>query len=166
MTTHTTTRPGRPVTQRAAGHYTTRDVTVAGTPNQLANVIDNYRRKGTLVGVTAVIAGSLWPDGRPRVTLRLREFQPIRPTVRVASVGEHARTRIRRPRRGARIAVIVTTVTGVAAGLLAVAAYLFGQLVELIAEHAALILGVLALAAILAAATARRGSGHRHCPGC
>jgi hypothetical protein len=47
-----------------------------------------------------------------------------------------------------------------------VAAYLIGQLVELIAAHAGLVLGVLALAALLAGLTAGRGSGRRHCPGC
>ena len=88
------------------------------------------------------------------------------PTVRVTSVSEHARTRTRRPRR-TRIAVIVTTITGTAVGLLAVAAYLIGQLVELIAAHAAQVIGVLVLAAILAALAARRkSSGRRHCPGC
>ncbi len=71
-----------------------------------------------------------------------------------------------RNRRRTRIAVIATTVTGAVAGLLTAAAYLLGQLVELIAAYAGLILGVLALAAILAGLTARRSSGRRHCPGC
>jgi hypothetical protein len=47
-----------------------------------------------------------------------------------------------------------------------VAAYLIGQLVGLIAAHAGLVLGVLALAALLAASATRRRTGRRHCPGC
>jgi hypothetical protein len=162
MTTYT--RSGRPVTHRAAGHYLTQDHTVVGTATQLTNLVANHRRKGTLVAVTGT---DHLPDGRFALSIRLRHLVPARPATRVTSVGAYTRTRIRRPRRGARIAVIVTTVTGAAAGLAAVAAYLLGQLVELIAEHAGPILGVLALAAILATATARRsGSGRRHCPGC
>jgi hypothetical protein len=161
MTTHT--RPGRPVTELAAGHHTIlRDHTVTGTPAQLANIVTNHRNAGTLVGLTAPRSV---PGDRFEVVIRLREYQTTQPTVRVTSVGDHARTRIRRSRR-TRIAVIVTTVTGTVAGLLAVAAYMVGQLVELIAAHAAPILGVLALAAILAALTARGSGRRRHCPGC
>jgi hypothetical protein len=162
MTTHTDTPPatGRPPTARAAGPYLIRDHTVTGTAIQLANLVANHHNAGTLVAMTAPR-----PVGdRFQILIRVRE---PRPTIRVTSVGEHARTRIRLPRRGARIAVIATTITGTAAGLIAVAVYLLGQLIELITVHAALILGVLALAAILAAAAARRNSsGSRHCPGC
>jgi hypothetical protein len=162
MTTHITTRPRRPVTERAAGHHSIRDHTVTGTATQLANLVANHRSAGTLIALTAPR-----PVGdRFQVIIRLREHQPTPPIVRVTSAGEHAGTRIRRSHR-TRIAVIVTTITGTVAGLVAVAAYLIGQLVELIAAHAALILCVLALAAILATAAARRGSsGRRHCPGC
>jgi hypothetical protein len=160
MTTHTTTRTNRPATQRAAGHHY-RDHAVTGTPAQLANLIANHRNAGTLVALT---------PPRPvgdhfQMVIRLREHQPTRPTVRVESVGDHARTRASRPRR-TRISVIVTAVTSVIAGLVTAAAYLVGQLVELITTHAGLILGVLALAAVLAAAAARRTSSGRHCPGC
>jgi hypothetical protein len=160
MSTHTTTRTGQPVTDRAAGHYITRDRTLTGTPAQLANVVANHRTAGTLVAMTAPR-----PVGdRLQVVLRLREFQPTRPTARVSSVGDYAYTRTRHPRR-ARIAVIATATTGVIAGLVTAAAYLIGQLVELIAAHAGLILGVLALLAILAGVTAG-SSRRRHCPGC
>jgi hypothetical protein len=159
MTTHTT-RPRRPVTQHAAGNYINRDHTVTGTPAQLANIVANHRNAGTLVALTAPHS----VGDRFQVIIRLREYQPTRPTARVTSVGQHARTPLRRPRR-TRIAVTVTAITSTAAGLVAVAAYLIGQLVELIAAHAALILGVLALATILAALAAR-GSSRRHCPGC
>ena len=162
MSTHTTTRTGRPVTQRAAGHYITRDRTVTGTATQLANLVANHRNAGTLVAMTAPRPV---PGDRFQVVIRLREYQPAQPTVRVTSVGEHARTYARRPRR-TRLAVIGTAITGTAAGLVAVAAYLIGQLVELITAHAGLILGVLVLVAILAATAARRGSSGRHCPGC
>jgi hypothetical protein len=155
MTTRTQPTARRPVTQRAAGHIN-RDHTVVGTVDQLANIVDNHLNAGTLVAMTAPR-----PVGdRFQMTIRIREDQ----TTRVTSTSGY--TRIRRSRR-TRIAVIATTVTGTVAGLVAVAAYLIGQLVELIAAHAAQILGVLALAAILATAVARRStSGRRHCPGC
>lgn len=152
MTTHAT-RHSRP----AAGHYISRDHIVTGTATQLANILANHRNAGTLVTQTQPR-----PVGnRFQVTIRVREYQP---TTRVASVGEYARTRVQgRPRR-ARIAVIVTAITGTIAGLAAVAAYLVGQLVEFISTYAAQLLGVLALAAILAAAAARRSSSNgRHC---
>jgi len=163
MTTHTTTRTRRPAAERAAGHHTTviGDHTVTGTLAQLANIVANHRNAGTLVALTAPrpVTGDLF-----QVVIRLREHAPAQPTMRVTSVGEHARTRIRRPRRRTRFAVIVTAITGTVAGLLTVA-YLLGQLVELIATHAASILGVLVLVAILAGLGSGR-SGRRHCPGC
>jgi hypothetical protein len=170
MTTHRQPTTGRPAPPRLGeplgipnGHYINRDHTITGTAGQLANIVANHRNAGTLVALTAPR-----PVGdRFQVVIRLREYQPARPTTRVTSVSAHARTRIRRPRRRARFAFIVTAITGIVAGLVAVAAYLIGQLVELIAAHAALILGVLALAVILATAAARRSSsGRRHCPGC
>lgn len=161
MNAHTTTRPRRPVTERATGQYVNRDHVVTGTPTQLANIVANHRNAGTFVALTAPR-----PVGdRFRVVIRLREFQPTRPTVRVTSVGEHARTRFRRPRR-ARIAAIAATATGVVAGLVTAAAFLIGQLVEFVTTHAAPILGVLVLAAILAALAARGSGRRRHCPGC
>jgi hypothetical protein len=157
----TNIRTGRPVTDRAAGRYINRDHTVTGTATQLANIVANHRTAGTFAGMSAPRPV---PGGLFQVVIRLREYQPAD---RVTSAGQYARTRIRRPRRRTRIAVIVTAVTGTAAGLLAVAAYLLGQLVELVAAHAGLILAVLALAAILATAAARRSSSsRRHCPGC
>jgi hypothetical protein len=161
MTTHTHPVTGRPVTARAAGPYRTRDHTVTGTAIQLANLVANHHNAGTLVAMTAPR-----PAGdRFQILIRVRESQISRPTVRVTTVGEPARTRS--PRRGARIAVIITAVTGLAAGLIAVAAYLLGQLAELIAAHAGQILGVLALTAVTAGLAARRGSRRRrHCPGC
>ena len=161
MTTHTT-QPRRPVTEPAAGHYINRDHTITGTVDQLANIVANHRNAGTLVALTAPRPV---PGDRFQLIIRLREYRATQPTARVTSVGEHARTRIRRSRR-TRMTVIVTTITGTVAGLIAVAAYLIGQLVELMAAHAGRILGVLALAAILAALAARRSSRRRHCPGC
>jgi hypothetical protein len=156
MTTRTHSATGQPVTDRAAGHYLNRDHTVTGTATQLANIVANHRNAGTLVDLTAPrpITGN-----RFQIIIRLRECQPTRPTTRVTSVGEHARTRIRRPRRS-RIAVI-TTVTGVGAGILTVTAYLLGQLVEFVVAHAAPLIGALVLIAVLALAGLLRSSG-RH----
>ncbi|WP_433789316.1 hypothetical protein [Actinoplanes sp. CA-252034] len=156
MTPHATDRHRRP----AAGHYINRDHTVTGTATQLANIVANHRTAGTLVALTRPR-----PVGdRFQVTLRLREYQP---STRISSVGEYARTRVQRRPRRARIAVIVTTITGTIAGAAAVAAYLIGQLVEFIAAHVGQLLGVLAMAAIIAAAAARRSfTNRRHCPGC
>lgn len=156
MTTHTppTRRPGRPVTTRAAGHYINRDHTVTGTPDQLANIVANHRNAGTLIAMTAPR-----PVGDHfQLIIRLREYRHTAPPL--PTTGTHTRT------RRTRIAVIVTTVTGTVAGLISVAAYLIGQLVELIAAHAGLIFGVLVLAAILAALAARSSGRRRHCPGC
>jgi hypothetical protein len=147
---------------KATVHYIHRDITVPGTPTQLANIIANHRRKGTFVGVTDAVPLTA---GRTQITLRLREPQASRPGTRVTAASEHARARVRRPRQ-TRTTVIVAAVVGTAAGLIAVAAYLFGQLVELIAAHAGMVLGVLALAAVLAAAAHRRSSNRRHFPGC
>jgi hypothetical protein len=155
----TTPRTGRPVTDRGAGHYITHPHTVTGTAAQLANILNNHRNAGTLIAV-----GKPRPmtDGRFEVVIRLREFGPTRPTIRVTLVGDHARTSIRRPRRK-RTTIIA--VTGTAVGLITVAVYLIGQLVELIATHLAAVLA-LALAAILATAVRRRSATRRHCPGC
>jgi hypothetical protein len=59
-------------------------------------------------------------------------------------------------------------VTGLISGTvaLAAAAYLIGQLIELIAAHAAQIIGALVLLAIIAALAARGSGRRRHCPGC
>lgn len=157
----TSTRTGRPVTDRAAGHYINRAHT--GTATQLANIVANHRTAGTFISMGTP---QPLPGDRFQVVIRLYEYQPTRPTVRATSVGDYARTRSRRPRR-TRTAVILTAITGTAAGLIAVAAYLIGQLVELIAAHAGLVVVVLALAATLALTVARRhSSGRRHCPGC
>lgn len=167
MTTHTATgRPAPPRLRQPLGipirhRSIVRDHTITGTATQLSNLVANHRLAGTLVAMTAPR-----PVGdRYQVIIWVREYQPTRPTVTVSSVGEHTRTRARRPRR-ARVAVIATAVAGAVAGILAVAAYLIGQLVELVAAHAGLILGVLALAAILAALAAWGSGRRRHCPGC
>lgn len=142
-------------------HTIVRNHTVTGTATQLANLVVNHRTAGTLVAMTTPRRVG---HDRFQVVIRLREYQPARPTITVTSVGEHTRTQ--RSRR-TRIAVIVTAVTGVLTGIATAVAYLIGQLVELIAVHASAILGVLALVAILAAAAAlRSSSGRRHCPGC
>ena len=159
MTTHTHPTTGRPASPRAA--YTTRDHLVVGTATQLANLVTNHRDAGTLVALTAPrpVTGD-----RIQVVLRLRERATSRPATRVMPVGEHTRTRVHRSRH-ARLTVIATAVTGALAGLTAAAAYLLGQLVDLITAHAGLILAVLTLAAITAGLLTR-GTGRRHCPGC
>lgn len=160
MTTYT--RTGRPVTARATGHYLHRDHTVTGTPAQLANLVANHRNAGTFVAMTAPrpITGN-----RFQVIIRLREPQPTTPAATATALGERTRSHVRVSRR-TRIAAVIAAVTGTLAGLVAVAAYLLGQLVELIAAHAGPILAVLALAAILAGLTTRSRTGRRHCPGC
>jgi hypothetical protein len=152
----TTTPPGD-------GYRREYATTVVGTPTQLANVITNHRTAGTLIAAGRPFALPYNP-GRYQIRIRLRTSVPARPPVRVTSIGEHATMRASSSRRRNRVPVI-TAVVGVVAGLLAVAAYLIGQLVELIAAHAGLLLGVLALAALAASATRRR-TGRRHCPGC
>jgi uncharacterized membrane protein (UPF0136 family) len=153
----TTTPPGD-------GYRREYATTVVGTPTQLANVITNHRTAGTLIAAGRPFALPYHP-GHYQIRVRLRESAPARPPVRVTSIGEHTQTRAVRSRCRHRVPVI-TAVVGVVAGLLVVAAYLIGQLVELIATHAGLVLGVLALAALLAATATRRRTGRRHCPGC
>ncbi|BFU43388.1 hypothetical protein [Krasilnikovia sp. MM14-A1004] len=152
-----TTYLGRPVTQRAAGQHpiVTRDHLVVGTVAQLVNLITRHRAAGTLVAITT--PRPLSAD-RFQVVMRLRE--PIRPGRRVTSVGDYARTRAaQRSRRRTRVAAF----TGTIAGLLAVGAFLLGQLAEIATAHAAPILGVLGLAALAAGLTRRP---RRHCRGC
>ncbi|GAB1692784.1 hypothetical protein [Krasilnikovia sp. M28-CT-15] len=151
MTIHA--RPGRPVTARAAGHRptVTRDHTVVGTAAQLVNLITRHRTAGTLIAITTPRP---LPGDRFQLVIRLRE------PIRVASVGDYARTRAT---RRTRIAVTVTAITGVLVGLLALGAFLLGQLAELATAHAAPTLGLLGLAALLAGLTRR---SRRHCPRC
>jgi hypothetical protein len=142
-----------------------RDHFITGTPAQLAAIWNNHRQAGTLI---TWLKPRLLDDGSYQMMLRLRTAPPdTRPqATRPAQVSVAAPSAYQRPRLFGRKAVIVTAIAGTIAGLLAAVAYLLGKLVELITAHAALILGVLALAAIIAAATARRSSGRRHCPGC
>lgn len=160
MKTHTAPT-GRPVTPPAAGHHVTRDHVVTGTATQLANIVANHHTAGTLIAVTALRPVD---TDRLQAVIRLRDNQNTRPTTRDTSPGEQPLTDIRRPRRTRRAAV--TAVIGTLAGLVTAAAYLFGELVELITTHAGRILVVLALAGLVAAAVVGRGSGRRHCPGC
>lgn len=155
----TTTRTGQPATAGLDYAYVTRQHVVTGTLAQLTNLISNHHAAGTFIAATAPR-----PIGTDRfqVVMRLLEPAPIRPTTWVTSVGDQART-YARPARRTRIAVIATTAAGTVAGLLAAAAYLIGQLVELLATPAALILGVLA---VIVAYRASRRSRNRHCPGC
>lgn len=154
----TTTPPGD-------GYRREYATTVVGTPTQLANVITNHHTAGTLIAAGRPSALAYDP-GRYQIRVRLRESGPARPTVRVTSVGQYAKTRPVGSRRRSRVPVAVTAVGGVVVGLLAVAAYLIGQLVELINAHAGPVLGVLALAALLTATATRRRTGRWHCPGC
>jgi hypothetical protein len=149
-----------------------RDHTVIGAPDQLANLLANHRTAGTLIAATAP---RLAADGRYRIRVRLRDTAAPAATglpIQVISVDQpvtsRARPRTRLTRRAVAMAVTVTvTVTGVTAGVLTGVAYLMGELVKFIAAHAGLIVGVLAVIAVIAAFLVHiNGSGRRHCPGC
>ncbi len=158
MTTNTT-RTHQPQT---AGNCFIRNHSVTGTPAQLANIVTNHNNAGTLIGISELrpLAG-----GRLLMVIRLRENQKTRPNVRVTSAGEYARTY--RTRRNRRTRTTVLAITSTAVGLAAVAAFLIGQLVELIATHAAMSLGIfITLVFTAIAATRRRSGNRRHCPGC
>jgi hypothetical protein len=138
-------------TQVGPGGY--RDITVTGMPTEVARILGNHAASGNLVAATA--PHPVAPrDPRVRMVLRLREATA--PTPRL-------RTRVVLPRK-VRLGVAVAAS---AAGVLAVAAYLIGQLVEFLAAHAAVIIGALAVAVIaLTALLKALGGGSRHCPGC
>ena len=178
----TTNRPSRPATQ-TAGHYLVRDhKVVADTTAQLRTIVDNHRRRNTLVGLGKP---RRQPDGTFHMTIRIREYQVTRPavvvsrpqirvsrpnirvnrpTIAVSSVGEYAATRARRSWL-TRTPAVITAIAGTAIGFLVSVAYLIGLLVEFTATNAAAILGVLALAAIVTGVLTRRPR-RRHCPGC
>ncbi len=125
-----------------------RDHSVVGTPAQIANLLANHTAAGTLVAATAArpMPG---PDTRVRVFVRLAAAP------QTGSV----------ERRPGRIVALALAAAGGLAGIAAIAAYLLGQLVAFVTAHAAQIVGVIVLAAILAALIGSRRTG-RHCPGC
>ncbi|MGW3614491.1 hypothetical protein ACWD6N_32410 [Micromonospora sp. NPDC005163] len=141
-----------------------RDHTLIGLPEQVANVIRNHHSAGTLVSMTAPRPVSP-TDPRIRVALRLVDTTAGPRPVRVTSPRTHItdRARPRRVRRTRRVIAITTAAGTVLAGVIAAVAYL----VAFLADHAAIIAGLLAVAAlILAALRGSTGSGKRHCPGC
>jgi hypothetical protein len=163
-----TTRPTpTPVRSRIVGeHGDARDFHITGPITDLQALIAVHAAKGTLVHATAP-----QPYGPTDAATRLRLRNVIHGTVPVPYPHAYRPT----PTPGTpvppspnhlRAAVIAVTISGALAGLLSVAAFLLGQLVELIVAHAVQILGGLALVALIAALVARRGSGRRHCPGC
>ncbi len=165
-----TTQPALVRSRIVGVHGDARDFHIAGPLTDLQVLIAVHTAAGTLVHATAPR-----PAGTPGYAvarLRLRHVThtsgtplPFPPGYRPA--GQPLASTPGIPvRNRSRIAVIATTIVGAVAGLLTAAAFLLGQLVELITAHAGLILGVLALAAILTGLAARRGSGRRHCPGC
>ncbi|MEV0810677.1 hypothetical protein [Micromonospora sp. NPDC050200] len=141
-----------------------RDHTLIGLPDQVANVIRNHHTAGTLISLSAPRPVSP-TDPRIRVALRLVDTTAGPRPVRVTSLRTHItdRVRPRRSRRTRRVIAITTAVAIVVAGLVAAAFYLVAFLID----HAAIIAGLLAVAAlILAALRGTAGSGKRHCPGC
>ncbi|MGS2616575.1 hypothetical protein ACVCAH_18915 [Micromonospora sp. LZ34] len=142
-----------------------RDHTLIGSPEQVANVIRNHHSAGTLVSMTAPRPVSA-TDPRVRVALRLVDTTAGPCPVRVTSLRTHITDRVRphRRRRTRRVIAITTTAaTAMVAGLIAAVVYLVAFLID----HAAIIAGLLAVAAlILAALHGTTGSGKRHCPGC
>lgn len=146
------------------------DHIVTGTEAELSAIWANHRRAGTLI---TYLQPQPLDDGRYQMMFRLRTAQQAQPanrltaTQRVATPPSTPSAPVTNRRPSRRISRTAIAAIGIVSGVAAVAAYLLGQLVELIAAHAGLILGVLALAAILATAAARRSSsGRRHCPGC
>ncbi|NES26275.1 hypothetical protein GCE86_27640 [Micromonospora terminaliae] len=146
-----------------------RTMTVVGLPEQVANVLRNHHNAGTLISLSAPRPVSP-TDPRIRVNVRLVDTTtPATAPGRVASLGTHITTRVHHTqrRRIRRRIAIAATVTAAAAALVAAVAYLIGHLVAFLADHAAIIAGFLAIAAlILAALRSAFGSGKRHCPGC
>lgn len=148
---------------------TYRDTTLIGLPEQVATVLRNHSTAGTLVSMTAPRPVSP-TDPRIRVAVRLIDTATpaVRP-VRVTSLRTHITNRVQHTqrRRARRRLVIATTVTATIVALVAVVAYLVGRLVTFLVDHAALIAGLLAVAALIVAALRGvTGSGKRHCPGC
>ena len=145
---------------------TYRNLTVVGLPDQVANILRNHSTAGTLVAVTAPRRVSP-TDPRIRVGVRLLDTTPA--SQPVTSLQEHITNRVQPARRQRirRHIAIATTAAAVVVALVVTVAYLVGQLVAFLVDNAALIAGLLAVAAlILAALRGATGSGKRHCPGC
>jgi hypothetical protein len=151
-----------------------RDHTLIGTPDQVGNVLLTHAAAGTLIATTAPRPISA-TDPRVWVRLRLADTSPdpassvTRPApAPVVSLADHI-TGLVQPgskRRTRRIVAVSAAATTAAAALIAMAVYLVGQLVAFLTDHAALIAGLLAVAALITALLTRTVSGKRHCPGC
>lgn len=122
--------------------------TIIGTRQQVANVIRTAHRSGQLVTLGPI---QPMPTDRSKVCVTATFTQPT------------IRTRRRLPRRHAAIITVAVASTTVLA-LLGWAGYL---LVQLVAAHWPLILGVLTLAATALLLAGRAGiCPGIHCPGC
>ena len=161
MNTHLSLLSRRTASCKVTGHYIPRNRTITGTIAELSAITAAYQRAGTLVAMTT--PRPVTAD-RFQMRIRITEYRPIQPATDTSTTASPAR----RARPGRRIAVIATTVAGVIAGTLTVAAYLIGQLVEFLTAHAGLITAALALIGLLAAGLARTGVAcvGVHCPGC
>jgi lysylphosphatidylglycerol synthetase-like protein (DUF2156 family) len=154
MTTTPTRRSVRTVSTRYADH------TIVGTPAQVANVLANHTTAGTLIAVSAPRPATTNPTD-PRIQVRVRLHTTTTTAVATAS------TRPRRTKGIRKAIALAATATGVVTGLLAVVAYLTGQLVAFLTAHAATIVGAVTVLAIAAALLLKStGGSNRHCPGC
>ncbi len=151
MTT-TARRSARTVPARYAEH------TIVGTPAQVANVLAHHTT-GTLIAMSAPRPATTHPtDSRIQIRVRLHTTTSA-PGV-TASIRPPRTTGVR------KVIALVVTAAGVVTGLLAVAAYLIGQLVAFVTAHAATIAGVLVAGAAAALLARSTGASKRHCPGC
>jgi hypothetical protein len=152
-TSHTLTAP--PSGRYAPAAY--RQHILTGTPQQVANVRANHHTAGTLVAATAprpAPGRQVWV----RITIRETPPAPTRPPT-----ARRSRRRLRRP--GGTPAIVVA-IAALVVGVLAMSAYLLGQLVGWATAHATLA-GIALLAALIAGVLRGiAGRGKRHCPGC
>ncbi|MGK5681340.1 hypothetical protein [Actinoplanes sp. URMC 104] len=154
-----------------------REFLIYGPDDQLRQLTRLHAHAGTLVNATAPVTVTV---NQSRLRMRVRNSiitggapRPLPTGSRLAgspAAFHHDTantTRSNRPPRPRRTptAAIVTAIAGIATGLLTGVAYLLGVAAEFTVTHAAAILVVLALAAIVAGAFTRR-SRRRHCPGC
>jgi hypothetical protein len=151
----TTNRTRPRVVRPVVGH---RDHTVIGTADQVADVLANHSRAGTLI---AVANPRTLSDGRVAIMARLAtttspSTHPPTPLV----------SQLAQP-RWLRIGGIAIAVAAPIVGVIAAVAYLIGAAVAFVIQHAATLAGLAVLVALIAAVLrGRSGNGRRHCPGC
>ncbi len=162
MTHHLNADSGPQLTFRPPRPW--RDHFITGTPQQLAAIWNNHREAGTLI---TWLQPRPLDDGTYELMLRLRTTPPVTPP-RPSPPAAAPQTRPvpdYRPRIAGRTAALLTAALAAVTGLIAVAAFLLGQLVHRLTDPAAPILGDLGVLAVLTGLGIRR-SGRRHCPGC